>query len=157
MKRLLCLSFCLVALIALGQALRPEQINYLKNQRMVSSKDTKTIPGKVIISYVKNGKYDGCITQDCFTVTSGVRKNPFMYKMIDLTNNLHQVRVKLESAQLDLSNLSNRFETVQSKYVALKTRNQEARASLDELIQKAPLLKSLIEKIKDKIAPDDDE
>lgn len=158
MKKLIVFSLlCVATFAAMSQALRPEQINYLKNQRMVSSKDTKTIPGKVIISYVRNGKPDGCVTQNCFTVTSGVRKNPFMYKMIDLTNNLHQVRVKLESVQIDLTNVSNRFETIQSKYNNLKTRNQEARENLDELIQKAPLLKSLIERIKDKIAPDEDE
>ena len=158
MKHLLCLFFCFVMTLAFGDnLLRPEQDHFMRNQRYIASKDLTTLPGYVIIHFARYGKPDGCVTQKCFTVTSGVRKNPFMYKMIDLTNNLHQVRVKLESAQLDLSNLSNRFETVQSKYSALKTRNQEARASLDELIQKAPLLKSLIERIKEKIAPDDDD
>ena len=158
MRKLIVFSLlCVTGFVAMSQALRPEQINYLKNQRMVSSKDTKTIHGKVIISYVRNGKPDGCVTQNCFTVTSGVRKNPFMYKMIDLTNTLHKIRLDLQKIEIDRDAISNRFAKVQAKYDAIKARNQEARENLDELIQRAPLLKTLIERIKDKIAPDDDD
>lgn len=159
MKKILFIGLCASAMITLAanSILRPEQLNYIQSQRMISSKDLTTIPGKCIIYYVRNGRPDGCITQDCFTVTSGVRKNPFMYKMIDLTNTLHQVRVNLQNIEIDRDAISNRFATVQSKYSALKARNQEARENLDELIQRAPLLKALIERIKDKIAPDDDD
>ena len=158
MKHFLCLIFVLAVVVAIrGEILRPEQANFMRAQRYVTQKDVTTIPGKVIIHYAKFGKPDGCVTQDCFTVTSGVRKNPFMYKMIDLTNTLHQVRIDLQNIEIDRDAISNRFATVQAKYSALKTRNQEARANLDELIQKAPLLRSLIESIKEKIAPDDDD
>lgn len=141
MKKLsLLFIVCLTLGVCSADVLRPEQMRYVQSHRTITKKDLTTIPGKIIIYFQKGGKPDGVMTQDCFTVTSGINKNPLLIKYNTVTNLLVAV--------------SNQLVVVKTRIEEIKAKNKSAIEDLDEIAKKYPLLKTLIDKIKAKIEID---